>query len=175
MKSIDSALTSLDTPPEVVNRLLDLAEFMEHEDRALPIENRVLGDCALRNHAYAKALHYKELDFMTDESGATIESLIGIATRMQQHDAAWGMVILGRERFGISEKEEWFERLGRWEEAKAAYEQRAQKRLDPNGIEVGLLKCLHHTGDFDQLAILVDERWDTADENLRSEIAPMVR
>lgn len=112
---------------------------------------------------------------MTDESSATIESLIGITTRMQQHDAAWGMVILGREHFDITEHEEWYERLGKWEEAKAAYEQKAQENPDSRGVEIGLLKCLHHAGEFDQLALQVDEHWDSADQNLRSEMAPMVR
>jgi FKBP12-rapamycin complex-associated protein len=40
--------------------LLNLAEFMEHDMEALPIDIRVLAHLAHKCHAHAKALHYKE-------------------------------------------------------------------------------------------------------------------
>lgn len=56
---------------------------MEHEDKPLPIENRTLGEYALRFHAFAKALYYKELEFFTETSPAIIEDLIMINTQLQ--------------------------------------------------------------------------------------------
>jgi FKBP12-rapamycin complex-associated protein len=41
---LEQALTSPDAPSEVVNTILNLAEFLEHDDKPLNIEARVLGD-----------------------------------------------------------------------------------------------------------------------------------
>ena len=70
---------------------------MEHEEKALPIENRTLGEYAMKFHAYAKALHYKELEFFTETSPNIIEALISINSKLQQHDAAWGTLLVARE------------------------------------------------------------------------------
>lgn len=35
------------------------AEFMEHDDKRLPLDTRTLGALAEKCHAFAKALHYK--------------------------------------------------------------------------------------------------------------------
>ena len=68
VRAIVQAITSLTTPTELANRLLNLYEFIEHEDKPLPIENRTLGEYAMKFHAYAKALHYKELEYFADNS-----------------------------------------------------------------------------------------------------------
>ena len=87
---------------------------MEHEEKALPIENRTLGEYAMKFHAYAKALHYKELEYFAGNSTNIIEDLIMINNQLQQHDAAWGTLTLARDQYDISKHEEWYERLGRW-------------------------------------------------------------
>jgi FKBP12-rapamycin complex-associated protein len=48
--------------------LLTLAEFMEHDEKPLPIDIRKLGNVAEKCQAYAKSLHYKELEFLTSPS-----------------------------------------------------------------------------------------------------------
>lgn len=54
-----AALASPTIPPEIVTALLSLAEFMEHDDKRLPLDTRTLGALAEKCHAFAKALHYK--------------------------------------------------------------------------------------------------------------------
>jgi len=49
--SLEAALASPTIPPEIVTALLNLAEFMEHDDKQLPLAEKC--------HAFAKALHYK--------------------------------------------------------------------------------------------------------------------
>ena len=50
-------------PHELLQRLLNLAEFMERDSTTpLGIRWNKLGEIAIRAHAYAKALHYKEID-----------------------------------------------------------------------------------------------------------------
>jgi FKBP12-rapamycin complex-associated protein len=78
IQNIESAIKSENVPPDLLGLLLNLAEFMEHDDKALPIDIRVLGREAARCHAYAKALHYKELEFLQDQSSGAVEALIVI-------------------------------------------------------------------------------------------------
>ncbi|XP_006461841.1 hypothetical protein AGABI2DRAFT_151460 [Agaricus bisporus var. bisporus H97] len=173
VRSVEHAITSNDAPPELIHRLLNLAEFMEHEEKPLPIEHRTLGEYAMKYMAYAKALHYKELEYFSEASPAVVESLISINTRLQQHDAAWGTLMTAKEQYNVTEHEEWYERLGRWQEALVAYEKAAEN--DPSDLEVqfGRMKCLHALGEWDQLATRVNEHWATASHDDRREIAPM--
>lgn len=145
---------------------------MEHQDKPLPIENRVLGETAFAFHAYAKALHYKELEFFTDTSPAIMENLININTKLQQHDAALGTLAIARDQFDVSKHEEWFERLGRWQEALEAYTKKAAE-ADSLVLAMGRMRCLHALGEWEQLARLVDEKWIHAGHEDRKEIAPL--
>ena len=160
-------------PPELIHRLLNLAEFMEHEEKPLPIEHKMLGDQAIKYMAYAKALHYKELEFFSDSSPAVIESLISINTRLQQHDAAWGTLLTARGQYDVTQHEEWYERLARWQEALQAYERKAESDPGDKAMQVGRMKCLHALGEWDQLALRVDETWPNATHEFRRDIAPM--
>ncbi|KAG2057334.1 hypothetical protein BDR06DRAFT_1037598 [Suillus hirtellus] len=69
---------------------------MEHEEKTLLIEHRTLGEYAMRFHAYVKALHYKEHESFTETSLNIIEALIGINTKLQQHDTTWGTLIISQ-------------------------------------------------------------------------------
>ena len=146
---------------------------MEHEDKPLPIENRTLGEYALKFHAYAKALHYKELEFFTETSPAIIEDLILINTELQQHDAAWGTLTLAREQFDVSKHEEWYERLGRWSEAMVAYDRKLREDPDAQEAVWGKMRCLHALGEWEQLAAVIDENWANATNEQRRDMAGM--
>jgi serine/threonine-protein kinase mTOR len=173
IRSIEKAITSTTAPSELIHRLLNLAEFMEHEEKPLPIEHRTLGDYAIKYMAFAKALHYKELEFFSDSSAAVVESLISVNTRLQQHDAAWGTLLHAREQYDVTKHEEWYERLGRWQEALQAYERKAESDPEDKAVQVGRMKCFHALGEWDQLAAQVEETWPTASPDFRREIAPM--
>ncbi|KAI0792169.1 FAT-domain-containing protein [Abortiporus biennis] len=173
VRAIEFAITSNLAPPELVHDLLNLAEFMEHEEKPLPIENRTLGEYAMKFHAYAKALHYKELEFFTETSPTIIEALIGINSKLQQHDAAWGTLLIAREQYDVTKHEEWYERLGRWQEALSTYNRRAEEDPDSPDVAIGRMKCLHALGEWDQLAAQVEENWANASHEDRREIAPM--
>jgi FKBP12-rapamycin complex-associated protein len=173
VRAIEFAITSATAPSELIHRLLNLAEFMEHEEKPLPIEHRTLGEYAMKYMAYAKALHYKELEYFSESSSTVIEALISINTRLQQHDAAWGSLHIARGQYDVSKHEEWYERLGRWQEALAAYDKKAE--LDPTApdIQIGRMKCLHALGEWDLLAAQVEENWSIANHEERREIAPI--
>ncbi|KIM34649.1 hypothetical protein M413DRAFT_33133 [Hebeloma cylindrosporum] len=173
VRAIELAITSSTAPSELIHRLLNLAEFMEHEEKPLPIEHRTLGEYAMKYMAYAKALHYKELEYFSESSPAVIEALISINTRLQQHDAAWGTLVTAREQYDVDKHEEWYERLGRWQEALVAYERKAHEDPTAPDVQIGRMKCLHALGEWDQLAAQVDENWTNANHDDRREIAPM--
>ncbi|OCH96265.1 FAT-domain-containing protein [Obba rivulosa] len=173
VRSIEYAITSSFAPSEVIHRFLNLAEFMEHEEKPLPIENRTLGEYAMQYHAFAKALHYKELEFFTETSPTIIESLISINSKLQQHDAAWGTLQIAHGQYDVSKHEEWYERLGRWQEALRTYVDKSQEDPDNLTYAIGKMKCLHALGEWDQLAQQVDEHWANASYEDRRQIAPM--
>lgn len=68
-----------DVSPEILQALLNLAEFMEQDPSGgLPIEIPILADLALKCRAYAKALHYTEREYTMGSTTACLESLISI-------------------------------------------------------------------------------------------------
>ena len=94
VQSLETAMMSYpNISPEILQTLLNLAEFMEHDDKALPIDIKNLGKYAAGCHAYAKALHYKELEFLSEPLTSTIEHLISINNQLQQPDSAVGILI----------------------------------------------------------------------------------
>jgi len=104
--ALEIAFRSDTIPAEILQTLLKLAEFMEHDDKPLPINKSTLASLAEQCHAYAKALHYKEQEFqellhqssgkdegvvLTDLSGI-VESLISINSKLDQPEAAVGIL-----------------------------------------------------------------------------------
>ena len=92
MRALETAFQSTAMPPEIVQVLLNLAEFMEHDDKALPIDIRTLAQHATRCHAFAKALHYKEIEFKHSPVDCT-EALISIYNYLEQPEAAVGVLL----------------------------------------------------------------------------------
>lgn len=74
-----------DVAPEILQTLLNLAEFMEHDSGGLPIDISVLADLALKCRAYAKALHYKEREYRSGDKHTCVESLISINRKLGLH------------------------------------------------------------------------------------------
>ncbi|KAI1333519.1 FAT-domain-containing protein [Xylariaceae sp. FL0016] len=176
IQNIENAIRSENVPPDLLGLLLNLAEFMEHDDKALPIDIRILGREAARCHAYAKALHYKELEFLQDQSGPAVEALIVINNQLQQYDAAIGILRKAQlYKDGIQLRETWFEKLERWEEALAFYNKR-EAEIDPDqpvplDIVMGKMRCLHALGEWDALASLTNNTWSNSAPEIRRRIA----
>lgn len=184
VKNLELAFDAPDVPDSVIHALLNLAEFMEHDDKALPINIRLLGDRALKFHSYAKALHYKEAEFLSDSSSAQIiVDLIDINTKLQQSDSAFGALTYAREH-GLTDNSsqsssEWLEKLHRWEEALVAYTRRLEAEGESWETRYGQMRCLHALGEWDYLLELVRQRWNdyskqaAAVESERRMMAPL--
>ncbi|KAF9582493.1 phosphatidylinositol kinase- protein kinase tor1, partial [Lunasporangiospora selenospora] len=171
-EAIKTALQSPTISPEIIQTLLNLAEYMEHDDKPLPIEIRLLGKCALSCHAYAKALHYKELEFRSNHSTLNIESLISINNHLQQSDAAAGILTYAQQHHDIELRESWYERLHRWEDALAAYERKQLESPHDLNITVGRMRCLHALGEWEALLGLAQSKWSDAPYEFRRMMAP---
>lgn len=171
--NIQNAMASQNIPPEVLQTLLTLAEFMERDDKPLPLTPRILANYAQKCHAYAKALHYKELDFINEPSSSTIESLISINNQLQQSDAAIGILKHAQHHHSLQLKETWYEKLQRWEEALAAYRQREKVSPDSMEVTMGKMRCLHALGEWEQLSQIAREKWFNSSTDVRRAIAPL--
>lgn len=173
VRSLEIALTSPLIPPEILQILLNLAEFMEHDDKALPIDIRTLGAYAAKCHAYAKALHYKELEFEEKKTPSTVEALIYINNQLQQGDAAVGILRNAQKYRDIELKETWFEKLQRWDEALQAYQKREREDSESIEITMGKMRCFHALGEWDLLSGLAEEKWNLASIDHKRAIAPL--
>lgn len=171
--SLETALTSNNIPPEILQILLNLAEFMEHDDKALPIDIRTLGLYAAKCHAYAKALHYKELEFISEPLTNTIEALISINNQLQQPDSAIGILTYAQQNHNVELKESWYEKLHRWEDGLAAYERKQLEDINSVDAMLGRMRCLHNLGEWEALAELAQERWSDASSDVKKTIAPL--
>ncbi len=190
--SIQAALVNTVIPSEVVQVLLNLAEFMERQGRPLPIDVKVLGTHAARYHAFAKALYYKEQELLQSGkdgklsvkffisssysalvSPALIEALISINNQIGQPDAALGVLVFAHRDFGIALKESWYEKLQRWDQALKAYESRWQSNPASFEAMFGILRCRHALGEWDELNSVAGSIWDEADGSVRKAIAPV--
>ncbi|CAE6479412.1 unnamed protein product, partial [Rhizoctonia solani] len=174
-KILEDALEDPRNPADVCHMILNAAEFMEHDDKPLPIPLATLSECALRTHAFAKALHWRELDFLSGSSasGAVIESLILINTRLGQSDAAYGTLTAARDQPDFVEHEQWYERLGKWSEAYALYNHRKGEEAESSVTILGKMRCLHALGEWRQLEELTRREWTNASHRVRSQIAPL--
>ena len=170
--SLEAALMSPQIPPEILQMLLNLAEFMEHDDKALPVDIGTLGRYAAKCHAYAKALHYKELEFEEEKSQGVVEALIVINNQLQQTDAAVGILRNAQKYRDFELKETWFERLGRWDEALEAYSQREDEEHSLD-VTMGKMRCLHALGEWETLSNLAQDKWNLASIDNKRMIAPL--
>ena len=69
---------------------------MDLADKPLPIDIRKLGALTEKCHAFAKALHYREIEFHSYPAD-TIEALISINNQLQQPEAAKGILVYARQ------------------------------------------------------------------------------
>lgn len=163
VRNMEKAIVAGSTPPHVLQALLNLAEHMEHDERPLPMDIRMLADISQKCQAFAKALHYWELHFDIDPESA-IEPLISINTELQQPEAAEGMLRLlqktSKSSVGVdlARDAEIYTKLHNWPSALSAY-----RRLEEEGVsdldnDLKQWRCLAELGEWDELANKVADR-----------------
>lgn len=152
--------------PEITQTILNLAEFMEHCDKEpLPIRAQLLGERAMDCRAYAKALHYKESEFRTSENHQVIESLILINNKLQQKEAAEGLLEYVTAHRNASDEIKiqvrWYEKLHNWDMALSLYTEKLKTCEDDIDSFLGQMRCLEALGEWNELSDLTKRKWDT--------------
>jgi len=173
--SLETALQSPNLPPDILQALLNLMEFMDRSGLPLPIDARMLAGLSEKCHAYAKALAYKETEFASSPA-ACVEALISINTQLQQTEAAQGILVYAQKNLNVEMREPWYERLQRWEDALEAYELRQLEDLESVEWTKSRMRCLHELGEWprlSQLAMSVWEREVPAPDSVKQEMAPL--
>ena len=170
VRSLEAAFASPTIPPEIIATLLNLAEFMEHDEKPLPVEIRTLGALAEKCHAYAKALYYKEQQFKT-EPEACIEKLIHINNQLNLPEAASGMLAYAQKELKLEFKETLYEKLQRWSDALEAY----RKKPADLDSQLGVMRCLSHMHEFEELRDVCGQIWQTSSQSveIRKQVAPI--
>lgn len=93
VQALETAFVSPYVPIPILQALLNLAEFMEHDEKALPTDVKRLGALAEKVGAAAKALHYNEIEFNENPGDpSVIEALISINNQLDQPEAAVGIL-----------------------------------------------------------------------------------
>ncbi|KAG9155854.1 hypothetical protein Leryth_004105 [Lithospermum erythrorhizon] len=156
---------------------------MEHDERPLPIDIRLLGALAEKCRAFAKALHYKEMEFegarsdrMDASPVSVVEALIHINNQLHQHEAAVGILTYAQQNLGVQLKESWYEKLQRWDDALKAYTSKSAQASTANlALEatLGRMRCLAALARWEELNNLCKEYWMPAEPSARLEMAPL--
>ena len=164
VRSLEAALGSPTIPPEIVSILLNLCEFMEHDEKPIPVDVRTLGMIAQRSRAYAKALHYKELEFMSNP-GDCVAAIIAVNNQLQLPDAARGVLVYAQANLSVEIKEGWYEKLEQWDDALEAYKRKLDELVNidtPQAAEerrdamVGQLRCLNALAEWEEIQAIYD-------------------
>ncbi len=97
MQALETVLLAPQAPQDVLLTVLSLAEFMEHADAPLPIDIRLLASVAEQCGANAKAVHYRELDYLRAPA-ANVEHLIALNNALELPEAAVGILRLAQQQ-----------------------------------------------------------------------------
>ncbi|OIW11181.1 hypothetical protein TanjilG_22988 [Lupinus angustifolius] len=183
VRNLEMAFSSPNIPLEILATLLNLAEFMEHDEKPLPIDIRLLGALAEKCRAFAKALHYKEMEFegarskkMDANPVAVVEALIHINNQLHQHEAADGILTYAQQHLDFQLKESWYEKLQRWDDALMAYTAKASQATSQHLVldaTLGRMRCLASLAQWEELNNLCKEYWTPAEPAARLEMASM--
>lgn len=165
--ALESALKNSNIPRNITNAILNLAEFMDLQDKMLPFDIRLLAsNAASSSGMLATCVRYRDMEFRSVNVAPTpecIESLISVYHQLGLQDAADGLKVFVEQHYpDIQMQASWLEKLNRYDDAKAKYLEENKKwesyfsgdaPVDELwlGRELGILRCLNHLGEFEEL------------------------
>ncbi|KAF7259839.1 hypothetical protein EG68_02702 [Paragonimus skrjabini miyazakii] len=191
INKLEQVLLMSDQSPEVSQAILNLEEFMAHVDKyssastrvPLPLSLRLLADRAMKNRAFAKALYYKEQEFLVEleknssPSQETLSCLLTIYSKLQLEEAATGVLLFATRHSHdkLVNEEIWRERLQDWKCALNLYENKMkdERIKDKTPHMLGRMRCLRALGQWAPLNTMVNKCWDTVDDSVRMQMAPI--
>jgi serine/threonine-protein kinase mTOR len=150
-------------PSDILLVFLNLVEFMEHYVNPLPIEPHILAGLAEKSLAFAKALHYRELEFQTSPASC-FESLIHINKKLNIYDGAMG-VLRKVQKMNVHKektklKEDMLMSLEKWTEALEVYEKKLEVAPFNKSALMNKIKCLTSMGRWEDALEILTQRAD---------------
>ncbi|KAJ1950923.1 phosphatidylinositol kinase- protein kinase tor1, partial [Linderina macrospora] len=159
-------------PADILQTILCLAEYMERDEKQIPIDLKLLGEYADRCHALAKELHYKEAEWTLENNYETVEKLIELNQSLDQHDAAVGMLNYVRKTHPeFEESVEWYFRLHRWDEALEIVSRQENAEGPSYSVTNMKLRCLFEMSDWDRLVPLFNHIFSEGNKQVHMAIA----
>jgi len=151
-----------------MHALLNLVEFMEIQDKPLPVDVVLIARQAQAANMFAKSLRYREMEFASKNiapSFTCIDALITVNNQLGLSDRAIGILRSVSQQYqNIDIQPQWLEKLCRWDDAHKAYEVeiRSIRECHSDGdasskgekwiqYELGRLRCLRAVADYEQL------------------------
>ncbi|CAN8069739.1 unnamed protein product [Agarophyton chilense] len=167
--NLELAISSDTIPLNILQPLLNLYEFMDHDEKPLPTSNVKLAKAACKCGAFAKGVRYRELDYAQhlgaperiemDIDGE--DGLISIYDRLNNLESAIGSLDHYKGMKGSKVKEIWFEKLQKWDDALVEYQ---KVDIDFKSVGellytekprweslLGRLRCLNEIGEWQEL------------------------
>ena len=148
IKNLEKTIQSANVPLSVLQTILNLAEFMEHDSQGLQLDITSMANLAERCNAHAKALYYREIEFQFAPE-STIESLISLYSNLGQPEASSGMLVFAQKTLMTKVEVKWHESLGRWQDALTEYQKEisdSQYKLESN-LEA-LIRCYYALSEW---------------------------
>lgn len=171
------AISSPTIPLNVLQSLLNLFEFMDHDEKPLSAPVQKLAETACRSGALAKALRYQEQSYCLSLSQELEESnhidedatgLIDLYEKLDHIESATGTISHYKQVTGIAVTGEWYEKLQQWDNALTVYQEmhattEISAEEDAFGNKrkweatLGILRCLNQGGQWRAMVPLLRE------------------
>ena len=163
ISTLVTALQANKFPTDILLIFLNLGEFMQHDVDALPIEPRILSGLAEKSLAFAKALHYREIEFLASPA-TTFESLINVYKKLNIYDGAVGVLRkiqkISAHREHSRLREDILMSLEKWPEALEVYEKKLEVAPFNKGALMNKIKCLTSLGRWEEALEILTQQAD---------------
>lgn len=170
------AISSSTIPLNVLQSLLNLFEFMDHDEKPLSAPVQKLAETACRSGALAKALRYQEQSYCLSLSQELEEpnhidedatGLIDLYEKLDHIESATGTILHYKQATGTAVTGEWYEKLQQWDNALTVYqEMHATTEISTEDVfenkrkweaTLGILRCLNQGGQWRAMIPLLRE------------------
>ena len=185
--TLEKALASETIPLNVLQSLLNLFEFMDHDEKPLPAGTERLASTACKCGAFAKAVRYREQEYSQHvgrpdklhEDINGVDGLIAIYEKLGHIESAVGTITHYQNQTNERVKEQWFEKLQRWDDALKEYKKESQNFQEDMTEKIyqnkqkwentlGRLRCLNETGQWQKVNDLLRETRESCEGNERA-------
>lgn len=100
-----------------------------------------------------------------------VEALISINNKLQQKEAAEGLLQYVMNRSDIQVQVRWYEKLHNWDKALSLYEEKLETFSDDQEACLGRMRCLEALGKWENLHEMVEEKFNHLSEDNKQRTA----